>query len=192
MVFLPIGLIGSVYIAALRHNDTGVLNMSRLNQELFEIFTSGVPFGMGYLVGNLLPCLYCDGIFPLLATIVPRFVNPSPDQSLQNLIFASQRQCMEHVFGDHRNRFHLFSVPHRLRLFNNGVTVRRECLLSFFILNCYYCIDGTRGGYFQQIPPSLEEYLPLHEVLHPPPAVDLGDTFNYWMPADEEAGYWDN
>ena len=78
-------------------------------------------------------------------------------------------------------RFKWFGIPHRLHLFNQGVTIRRECLLSFFVLNCYYCSDGTRGGYFQCIPPSLQEYLPLDEVLEPPPAVDLGDTYDYWM-----------
>ncbi len=124
---------------------------------------------------------YCDGIFPDLATIVPHFVNPLPDQTLQNIIFTSQRQCLEHVFGDHRVRFKWFGMTHRLHLFNQGVIIRRECLLSFFVLNCYYCLDGTRGGYFQCIPPSLQEYLPLDEILEPPPAVDLGDTYDYWM-----------
>ena len=179
VVFLPIGLIGSVFISELRQNDTGVLNMSGLNNYLVEILN-------GFLVGGLFPCLYCDGIFPTLATIVPRFVNPSPEQTLQNIIFASQRQCIEHVFGDHRNRFKWFGMPHRLRLFNQGVLVRKECLLSFFMLNCFYCLDGTRGGYFQCIPPTLEEYLPLDEVLEPPPAVDLGDTYDYWNNNDHE------
>ena len=84
VVFLPIGLIGSVFIAELRQNDTGVLNMSGLNDYLVRILD-------GCLLGGLFPCLYCDGIFPNLAMIVPRFVNPSPDQTLQNIIFASQR-----------------------------------------------------------------------------------------------------
>ena len=49
------------------------------------------------------------------------------------------------------------------------------------MLNCYYCLVGTRGGYFQCTPPTLQEYLPLDEVLEPPPAVELGDTHDYWM-----------
>ena len=57
------------------------------------------------------------------------------------------------------------------------------------MLNCYYCLDGTRGGYFRHIPPTLQEYLPLDEELEPPPAVELEDTYDYWMPDDEEAGY---
>ena len=174
VVYLPIGLIGSVFIAEIRQNDTGVLNMSGLNDYLVRIFD-------GCLLGGLFPCLYCDGIFQNLATIVPRFVNPLPEQTLQNIIFASQRQCLEHVFGDHRTHFKWFGMHHRLHLFNQGVTIQRECLLSFFMLNCYYCLDGTRGGYFQCTPPTLQECLPLDKVLEPPPAVELGDTYDYWM-----------
>jgi hypothetical protein len=106
-------------------------------------------------------------------------MNPTDKERLLNLIFASQRQCIEHVFGDHRIRFKLFSVPHYLRLFNQGVKVRKECLLSFFILNSHYCLDGTQSHYFGHAPPTLEEYLPLDEELCPPPAVDLGDMRDF-------------
>jgi hypothetical protein len=49
------------------------------------------------------------------------------------------------------------------------------------MLNCYYCLDGTRPGYFGHAMPMLEEYLPLEEVLLPPPEVDLGDTWDFWV-----------
>jgi hypothetical protein len=55
---------------------------------------------------------------------------------------------------------------------------RRMCLVSFFILNCYNCINGTRCRYFGQLPPTLEEYLPSGELLAPPPAVNLGTVFD--------------
>jgi hypothetical protein len=54
-------------------------------------------------------------------------------------------------------------VPYQLRLFNQGVKVRRECLLSFFLLNYHYCLDGTRSQYFGHAAPTLEEYILLHE-----------------------------
>jgi hypothetical protein len=126
-----------------------------------------------------LPCLYCDGIFANLATILPRYTHPTPEERLLNLTLASQRQCIEHVFGDHRNPFNLFSVPHYIRLFNQGVKVQRECLVSFFMLNCHYCLDGTRSRFFGHAAPTLEEYLPLDEHLIPPPAVDLGEVYNF-------------
>ena len=49
------------------------------------------------------------------------------------------------------------------------------------MLNCYYCLDGTRSGYFGHATPTLEEYLPLDEQLTPPPAVQLGDTIYFWV-----------
>eukprot|EP00956_Cyclotella_meneghiniana_P018837 scaffold31724_cov60-Cyclotella_meneghiniana.AAC.5 len=174
VVYLPIGIIGSVFITELRHNDNGVQNMSGLNNYLVELF-----IGAGILIGGLYPCLYCDGIFAVLATILPRFLNPTHEQHLVNIRLSSLRVVIEHVFGDHRMRFKLFHVPARLRLFTDGVKVRRLCLVSFFILNCYNCLIGTRCRYFGQIPPTLAEYLPLDEVLVPPPAVNLGDVWDY-------------
>ena len=89
VVYLPIGVIGSVFITELRQNNSGLLNMIGLNDYL-----------VGLLLGNL---VYCDGLFANLATILPRYTNPTPEERLLNLKLASQRQCIEHVFGDHRN-----------------------------------------------------------------------------------------
>ena len=172
VVYLPIGIIGSVFITEIRQNDNGVQNISGLNNYLLGLLA-------GIFIGGLLPALYCDGIFATLATILPRFTNPTPELHLLNMRMASLWQSIEHVFGDHRTRFKLFSVPHYLHLFNSGVKVRRMSLVSFFVLNCFYCIDGTRCRYFGQVPPSLEDYLPLDEVLLPPPAVNLGTVWDY-------------
>ncbi len=49
----------------------------------------------------------------------------------------------------------------------------------FFMLNCHYCLGGTRSRYFGHAPPTLEEYLPLDEELPPPPAVNLEDVYNF-------------
>ena len=98
-----------------------------------------------------------------------------------NLKFASERQCIEHRFCDHRTRFKLFWVPHYFHLFDRGVKVQMQYLLSFLMLNCYYCLDGTSTGYFGHATPMLHEYLPLDEQLLPPSAVDLGDTWYFWI-----------
>jgi hypothetical protein len=116
VVYLPIGIIGSVFITELRQNDSGLLNISGLNDYLVDLLSEN-------LIGQLLPCLYCDGIFANLATILLRYTNPTLEERLLNLKSTSQRQCIEHVFGDHRNQFKLFSVPHYLCLFNQGVKV---------------------------------------------------------------------
>ena len=172
VVYLPIGIIGSVFITELRQNDNGVQNISGLNNYLIRLLR-------GCLIDQLYPCLYCDGIFATLATILPRFNNPTPELHLLNMRLASLRQCIEHVFADHRIRFKLFDMPHYLHLFNQGVKVRRMSLVSFLLLNCFYCIAGTRCRYFGHAPPTLEDYLPLSELLHPPPAVNLGNVWDY-------------
>ena len=136
-VYLPIGLIGSVYITDLRQNDNGVQNMSGLNDYLLTLLH-------GRLLGGLLPALYVDGIFAVLPTILPRYRNPTPPQQLLNRRMASLRQIIEHIFGDHRTRFRIFWAPQYLQIFNQGVKIRRMALVSFFILNCYNCINGGR------------------------------------------------
>ena len=172
VVYLPIGIISSIFITERRQNDNVVQKMSGLNNYLLELLA-------GIFIGGLYPCLYCDGIFRILVTILPRFTKPTPKLHLLNVRMASLRECIEHLFADHRNRFKLFSVPRFLHLFNRGVKVRRLCLDSFSTLNCYNCISGTRCRTFGQIPPTLEAYLPLDEVLLPPPAVNLGVVWDY-------------
>ncbi len=84
VVYLPIGIVGLVFITEIWQNDSRVLNMSRLIDYLVGLLS-------GNLVGQLLPCLYCDGIFANLATILPRCTNPTPEEQLLNLKLASQR-----------------------------------------------------------------------------------------------------
>ena len=52
VVYLPIGIIGSVYIAELRQNDNGVQNMSGLNNYLLQLLS-------GFLLGGLFPACEC-------------------------------------------------------------------------------------------------------------------------------------
>ena len=72
-----------------------------------------------------------------------------------------------------------FEVPRYLRMYRSEEQVRCLAMVSFFIQNCYYCIRGTRSRVFGQVPPMLEDYIPLDEVLVPPPAVDLGQVWDY-------------
>jgi hypothetical protein len=172
VVYLPIGIVGSIFITELRQNDNGLQNISGLNNYLVDLLS-------GIFIDGLFPCLYCDGIVATLSTIVPRFTNLTPELHLLNMRLVSLRQSIEQVFADHRVRFKNFGALHYLHLFNQGVRVRRHCLVSFLILNYIYCIDGTRCRYFGHVPPTLEDYMPLDEVLSPPPAVDLGNVWDY-------------
>jgi hypothetical protein len=75
VVYLPNGIVRLVFITEIWRNNSGVLNMSGLNDYLVGLLS-------GNLVGQLLPCLYCNGIFANLATILPRHTNPTPEERL--------------------------------------------------------------------------------------------------------------
>jgi hypothetical protein len=94
VVYLPIGIVGSIFITELCQNNNGLLNMSGLNDYLCWLLS-------GHFIRGLLPYIYCDGIFAIHPTILPCFINPTPAQMYLNLKFASDRQCIKHIFGDH-------------------------------------------------------------------------------------------
>jgi hypothetical protein len=123
VVYLPIGLIGSIFITKIHQNDNGILNISGLNDYLCWLLS-------GHLIRGLFPCLYCDGIFANHSIILPQYVNPTPEQEYMNLKFASEWQCIEHCFGNHRTCFKLFWVPHSFHLFDRGVN-------SFITMGAY-------------------------------------------------------
>jgi hypothetical protein len=83
-----------VFITKLQQNENGVQNMSGLNDYLLELLH-------GIFIARLFPALYCDDIFAVPATILPRFTNPTPELHLLNMQIPSLWQCIEHVFGDH-------------------------------------------------------------------------------------------
>jgi hypothetical protein len=171
LVYLPIGLIGCAFVTEIRQNDNGVQNISGLNNYLYRLL-------MGVNVGGLLPCLSGDSIFAVLVCIVPSFRSPTnPIDKIINTRMNTLRVVCEHINADHVTLFQLFRLPRYLRLYRKGSQVRRLCLNSFFLQNCYYCIRGTRCRYFGQIAPTLEDYIPVDEVLVPPPAVDLGVVY---------------
>lgn len=177
VVFLPNGMIGSIFIASLRHNDNGILNMSNLANYLSELLSAfALPPS-----GRFLPALYADGIFANLSTIIPRYRNADLDQRRINMRMSAMRQIIEHCLADHRNMFRLFTRPARLRLFFTGVYVRKLLLSSFLILNCRYCLTGARSSVFNVPPLSLEEYLPLDEALEMAPVEpnEVGLDYHY-------------
>jgi hypothetical protein len=172
VVTLPIGIIGCVFITEVRQNDNGVQNISGLSDYLWHLLG-------GIIVGGLHPCLYGDTIFAVLACIVPRIRRPTDDVAkFINRRMSSLRQMCEHINSDHETYFQLFGVPKYLRIYKKGPQVRKLCLNSFFVQNCYYCIHGNRSRTFGQVPPTLEDYIPLDEVILPPPSVNLGEIWD--------------
>ena len=66
VLYLPNGMIGSIFVATLAHNDQGMQNLSGLNDYLMDLFQ-----GMELGDGHFLPSVFGDGIFQNLACIVP-------------------------------------------------------------------------------------------------------------------------
>lgn len=127
-----------------------------------------------------MPALYCDGIFAVLTCILPRYKDPIPilRQHLLNLRMFAEREGIEHIFLDHYVHFGILQKPQLLMLFSSGVKVRKICLISWFILNCYYCFNGTRCEYFGQISPTLDNYIPLGEQIDPLLAVHSSNVWD--------------
>ncbi len=78
VVYLTIGVIGSVFITELCQNNNGVKDISSLNDYLLKLLA-------GIFICGLPPCLYCDGIFAVLPTILPLFTNSTPALCVLNL-----------------------------------------------------------------------------------------------------------
>ena len=185
VVFLPNGMIGSVYIASLAHNDRGLVNLSGLGDYLVELLG-------GQRIGNpnnwKLPCLYGDSIFQSLECILPRY-NRTMLRHLNDIYYEQLNERMsrlriaiEHAFGLYLNLFKYFHHAYMIRMFPDASPVQRKVLVSFLILNCYSCEYGSLSGHFDLLPPSLSVYLPVDEMLDPAPVVDdeqLGTVFNF-------------
>ena len=173
VLLFPNGMVGSVFVAALRHNDNGMVNLSGLSQYLHSLL---LPYA---LPSNLLPCAYGDGIFTLLPTIIPRFKRPNDAERRYNIRMSSLRMFEEHIFGDFKTMFPIFHCRHRLRLFENGVFIRQLIVVCFFVYNCRQCFSQSRTRLFNVNAPTIEAYLPLDEELEDPPTVDLGELNDY-------------
>ena len=83
----------------------------------------------------------------------------------------SVRQSIEHIFALHKNTFKLFNVAERFRLMLGGLYCYMLLFNSFFFLNCYVCLNKSPNNSNIR-PPSLEEYIPLGEVLIPAHVID--------------------
>ena len=117
-----------VFVCEIRQNDNGTQIMSGLNSYLVQFFqVQGLLLPTG-----LCPCLFCDGIFAVLATIVSRYVNPTPEQELTNLRLGNFGQQKRHVHSKHKKLFGVFSIPRRHMVYRKEVHIQR------LIVRCTY------------------------------------------------------
>ena len=126
---LPNGMIGSINLGLWRESDSGLLNMSGLDQYLQSLFESGndcLPFAnMQY------PSLYADGVFSQLLNLVARSCGTSQYDSYLDTEMASVPQSIEHIFAFHYNLFDLFAQPQRFRLLLKGNNAHMLIVNSF-------------------------------------------------------------
>ena len=89
--------------------------------------------------------------------------------------FDAIRASIEIMYGRHKTMFPLFAGNKRLKL-KAGGAADVSCLImySFFVMNCYTCLNGSAcTGMFDILPPTINEYLPLDEIPDPGPIVAL-------------------
>ena len=132
---------------SLRYSDSGLLNMSNVNNYFATLFKEADL--RIETAGNQYPAVYADGIFPQLTCIVARYRNPQHNrQRWINRRMTLIRQSIEYLFAFHYNIFHLFHYPERFRLLVSGVEIYKMMFNLFFCWNCYQCIYHTSNIFF--------------------------------------------
>ena len=148
------------YISRLLVMSTSILTYIRnpfmvsIRSQLYQVYDN---------VSAMLHLAYSEGLCSLLELIS---------------ISYYPRQSIEHLFALHKNTFSLFSIPYRLKLLLDGTHMIKLVLVSFFVMNCFTCFNET--PYFNIRPPTLEEYIPLDEILiHAPSLPNNVDMLDY-------------
>jgi hypothetical protein len=79
-------MVGTVFVASLRHNDNGLVNMSGLNDYLYNLFRDRNL----ELPNGLMPATYGDAIFRNHETIISRNTNSTDAERLIDFRMSAQ------------------------------------------------------------------------------------------------------
>ena len=127
---LPNSIFGSIYLASLRVSDSGLLNMSGLDNYLCSLFRDlNIRMVSAF---DQFPALYGDGIFPQLATIVARYSSPDANEQRINVRLASVRQSIEHIFALHKKRSIYLMLQKDSDLWKMAKSLIDLCLIHSF------------------------------------------------------------
>jgi hypothetical protein len=163
-------MFSGIFGASMSHNDVGVLNMSTLTT-----YMENILYPDHVMAGGLLPALYGDAIFMNLnyATILAKYDlvgNVEVDNLIRKLNhrMSGVRQAIELMYGQLFNLFHLLQAKWQIKIFHDVTLAYHLGVISFFILNCYTCLNGSPcNSMFNSFAPTIQDYLPLEENLVP-------------------------
>ena len=150
-VYLPNGMIGSVYFCSISNNDKGAINLSGLESALKQAFHHRrLADGISY------PKIYGDEIFDPSEVVCKANgqVNPFFNR------LSSTRGDNEHIFGLVSNLWKRSRVKHTWMIMKMRKSVKAHLFSIFFMTNLYSCIKGNKTSTkYRFIPYSLDEYL---------------------------------
>ena len=150
-ILLPNGMLASLYLTSIAHNDKGVVNISGIEEELEGIMQHHP------LPNNNLPCLYCDRIYNASATICTSNGNA---EDVFHKRMNSSRIDIEHEFGLLSTLSRRLTTKHAWKLMTKGFKPREHLFSIFFMLNIYSCLRGNKTATkynFQRT--DIEDYL---------------------------------
>jgi hypothetical protein len=138
-------MFSSIYGASMSHDDVSVLNVNANN--IHGEYSLSQPY---YGMGGLLPALYGDAIFMHLnyATILAKY-NLTGNAEVDNLIrklnhqMSGIRQSIELMYGQLFNLFYLLQTKWQIKIFRDASLAYHLGVISFFILICYMCLNGS-------------------------------------------------
>ena len=83
------------------------------------------------------------------------------------------RTVVENVFGQMKDLCKILSMKRSLKLIGKGGPMARMVVFAHLMVNCKTCMNGNQAtNIFGLLPPTIEKYLPLDEVLIPAPLTE--------------------
>ena len=150
-LYLPNGMIGSVFFSSISHNDKGCVNLSGIEGAVKTALEQyKLSDGITY------PTMYGDEIFEFSEVMTK--ANGVDDLFTRRL--TSTRGDVEHIFGLISTLWKRIRVKHTWELMKMKKFVRAHLFSIFFMTNCYSCIHGNKASTkYGFTPYSLEDYL---------------------------------
>ena len=179
-ITLPNGMFGSVWGAALSHNDRGVINMSGLEDYLesdgmLEENVGSVDDGWFF------PAIYGDSIY-VPTDVIQKSVDlddlEDSDGELDdelvefytelNRQLNKSRTSVENHFALLFGEYSVLKRKERHHMWRNKEKVYKMAMVCFFLTNCYTCIrNNAIGKRFGINRVTLQNYIPLEEDIEP-------------------------